>query len=117
MRLRLLEDIAARKIWTLRQPSQSYLVLFARILKMIQMPTQTSLQHEGKFWQKIRSFFSSSSLPQPLSKLIKRFLTIYGDEDGDSGIQVHNVFDPPSTSVMVQAFGDSKLIPCLFCIF
>ena len=117
MRLRLLKDIAARKIWTFRQLSQSHLVLFARIFKMIQTQTQTSLQHEGKFWRKIRSFFSSSSLPQPLSKLIKRFLTIYGDGDGDSGIQVHNVFDPPSTSVMVQAFGDSKLIPCLFCIF
>lgn len=106
MRLRLLKDIAARKVWTL---------IFARISKMIQIPTQTSPQPEGKFWRKIRSFFSSSSLPQPLSKSIKRFLTIYGDED--SGIQVYNTFDPASTSVMVRAFGDSKLISRLFCIF
>jgi len=84
---------------------------------MIQIPTQTSLQPEGKFWQKIRSFFFSSSLPQPLSKSIKRFLTIYGDEDGDSGIQVYNTLDPTLTSVVVQAFGDSKLPVLYFCMF
>jgi len=82
---------------------------------MIQIPTQTSPQPEGKFWRKIRSFFSSSSLPQPLSKSIKRFLTIYGDED--SGIQVYNTLDPTLTSVVVQAFGDSKLPVLYFCMF